>query len=62
MIKDLIYCRDFYDLIEGATAKPSDKTDKEQEKLNRKIIGTISQWVDISMFHHVAKKTSAIEL
>ena len=47
IIEDLIYCRDLYDPIEGALAKPRDKTYKEWEKLNRKNIGTIRQWVDI---------------
>ena len=59
MMEDVLYCKDLYDLIEGDSAKPSDKSDKDWEKLNRKTIGCIRQCIDISVFHHVSQETNA---
>ena len=54
MIEDVLYCKDLHDLIEGGSAKPSDMLDRDWEKLNRKTIGCIRQWIDVSVFHHVS--------
>ena len=58
-MEDILYCKDLYDLIEGDSAKPEDKTEKEWEIMNRKTIGMIRQWLDDSVFHHVANETKA---
>ena len=59
MIEDVLYYRDLHDPIKGDSAKPSDMSDREQEKLNRKTIGCIRQWIDVSVFHHVSQETNA---
>ena len=40
-------------------AQPSEMSDKDWEKLNRKTIGFIRQCIDVSMFHHVSQETNA---
>ena len=59
MMEDVHYCKDLHDPIEGDSAKPSDISDRDCEKLNRKIIGCIRQCVDVSVFHHVSQETNA---
>ena len=54
MIEYVLYCKDLHDLIKGDSAKPSDMLDRDWEKLNRKTIGCIRQWIDVSVFHHVS--------
>ena len=39
MMKDLLNCKDLYDLIEGDSAKSSDMSDTD---LKKKTLGTIS--------------------
>ncbi|PKI40481.1 hypothetical protein CRG98_039117 [Punica granatum] len=58
-MEDLLFCRDLYDLIEGDSAKPKDKDDKAWESTNQKTIGLIRQWIDNSIYHHVAQETNA---
>ncbi|PKI48889.1 hypothetical protein CRG98_030737 [Punica granatum] len=58
-MEDLLFCRDLYDPIEGDSAKPKDKDDKAWERINRKTIGLIRQWIDNSIYHHVAQETNA---
>ena len=59
MMEDVLYCKDLHDPIEGDSAKPSDMSDKDQEKLNRKTIGCIRQSIKVSVFHHVSQETNA---
>ena len=59
MIKDVIYCKDLHDPIKSDSAKPSDISNRDQEKLNRKTIGCIRQCIDVSFFHHVSQETNA---
>ena len=56
-MEDLLNCNDLYDLIEGNNAKSSDMLDANSKKLNKKTLGVIRQWVNISLYNHVAKKT-----
>ena len=35
---------------------------KSEKKLNRKVIDTIKQWADISVFHYVANETDVHNL
>ena len=53
---------DLYDPTEGDKAKPTDKSDKVWTTMFRKTVVTIRQWIDHSVFHHVAKETKADEL
>ena len=59
MMEDVHYCKDLHDPIEGDSAKPSDMSDRDWEKLNRKTIGCIRQCIDVSVFHHVSQETNA---
>ena len=56
MMEDLLNCKDLYDLIEGDNAKSSDMSDADWKKLKKKTLGAIRQWVDISLYNHVAKE------
>jgi hypothetical protein len=62
MMEDILYCKDLHDPIEGDSAKPSNITKKVWEKMHRKIIGYIRQWVDLSLFHPVFQETNAYNL
>ena len=58
MMEDVLYCKDLHDPIEGDSVKPSDMSDRDWEKLNRKTIGCIRQCIDVSVFHHVSQETN----
>ncbi|KAM2780700.1 hypothetical protein COP1_015809 [Malus domestica] len=58
-MKDILYCKDLHEPIEGDAAKLKSMSDAEWKKMNRKAIGTIRQWVDDSAFHHVSNETNA---
>ena len=58
-MEDLLYCKDLYDPIEGDSAKPEGKTDQDWQKLNRKTIGLIRQYVDNNVFQHISSETNA---
>ena len=57
MMEDLLNCKDLYDPIEGDNVKLSDMSDADWKKLKMKTLGAILQWVDISLYNHVAKET-----
>lgn len=59
---DLLYCKDLYAPVEGESSKPETMTAEDWKKLDRKTIGTIRQWVDDTVFHHVSNETSANSL
>ena len=56
MIEDLLNCKDLYDPIERDSGKLSDMSDVDWKKLKKKTLGVIHQWVDISLYNHVAKE------
>ena len=58
-MEDLLNCKDLYDPIEGDNAKSSDMSNADWKKLKKKTLGVIRQWVDISLYNHVAKKTDS---
>ena len=58
IMEDVLYCKDFHDPIEGDSAKPSEMSNKDWEKLNRKSIGCIRQCIDVNVFHHVSQDTN----
>ncbi|KAM1154260.1 hypothetical protein ACFX19_037276 [Malus domestica] len=60
-MEDILYCKDLHEPIEGDAAKLESMSDAEWKKMNRKAIGTIRQWVDDSVFHHVSNETNARE-
>ncbi|CAH9088439.1 unnamed protein product [Cuscuta epithymum] len=71
MMEDMLYCKDLYDPIESVTntdgtvskpSKPEKMEDREWLKLKRKALGTIRQWVDISIFNHVSQESDPYEL
>ena len=57
MMEDFLNCKDLYDHIEGDNAKPSEMPNTDWKKLKKKTLGAICQWVDISLYNHVAKET-----
>ena len=57
MMEDLLNYKDLYDPIEGDNVKSSDMSDTDWKKLKKKTFGVIRQWVDISLYNHVAKET-----
>ena len=59
IMEDVLYCKDLHDPIKGDSAKPSEMSDKDWEKLNKKTIGCIRQCIDVSVFHHVSQETNA---
>ena len=61
-MEDLLFCKDLYGPIEGDSGKPEGMKDDEWNRLNRKAVGVIRQWIDDSVFHHVATETSAHDL
>ena len=57
MIEDLLNYKDLYDPIERDNAKSNDMSDADWNKLKKKTLGAIRQWVDISLYNHVSKET-----
>ena len=51
-----------FEPIECRGYKPITTIEDGWKKLNRKTIGHIRQWVDQSVFHHVAKEVDAYSL
>ena len=58
-MEDMLYCKDLHEPIEGINSKPENMSAANWTKMNRKTIGTIRQWVDESIYHHVSKETDA---
>ena len=61
-MEDLLYCKDLYEPLENDGVKPTNKSDAQWNKMNRKTIGLIRSWIDQSVFHHVATETKAYAL
>ncbi|XP_048323873.2 retrovirus-related Pol polyprotein from transposon TNT 1-94 [Ziziphus jujuba] len=61
-MEDLLNCKDLFDPIEAKGENPDPSKVAEWKKLNKKTIGQIRQWIDHSVFHHVAKETDAYAL
>ena len=61
-MEDILYCKELSDHIECKGYKPVTTTEDEWKKLNRKTIRQIRQWVDQSVFHHIAKEVNAYSL
>jgi hypothetical protein len=61
-MEDILYAKDMYDPLENEGKKPEGIDEAKWNKINRKTIGLIRQWIGPEVFHHVAKVTSAFEL
>ena len=61
-MEDILYCKELFEPIECRGYKPITTTEDEWRKVNRKTIRQIRQWVDQSVFHHVAKEVDAYSL
>ena len=61
-MEDILYCKDLYEPLQLLGQKPAGKSDDAWSILNRKVVGQIRQWVDQSVFHHVAQETDAYKL
>ena len=61
-MEDVLYCRDLFDPIALKGVKPDGDKDGDWIKINRKTVGQIRQWIDHSVFHHVAQETDAYAL
>ena len=59
---DILYCKELFEPIECRGYKLVITIEDEWKKLNTKTIGQIRQWVDQSVFHHVAKEVDAYSL
>ena len=66
-----MFCKDLYDPLETVTnsdgsvikpSKPDKMGEKDWVKLKRKTLGTIRQWVDISIFNHVSQESDPYDL
>ena len=61
-MEDILYYKELFEPIECKGYKSITTTEDEWKKLNKKTIGQIRQWVDQSVFHHVAKEVGAYSL
>ena len=61
-MQDLLYCKDLIDPILFKGVMPTDMKREDWTKMNMKTIGHIRQWIDHSVFHHVAQETEAYQL
>ena len=61
-MEDFLSCKDLFDPIELKGINPDPSKEREWKKINRKTIGQIRQWIDHSVFHHVAQETDAYVL
>ena len=61
-MEDILYCKDMYEPLQNGGEKPAGKSDMEWSILNRKAVAGIRQWVDESVFHHVAQETNAYSM
>lgn len=61
-MEDLFSCKDLYDPLEAKGVNPNPTKETEWKKLNRKTIDQIRQWIDHSVFHHVAQETDTYAL
>ena len=61
-MEDRLYRNDLYDVLNHKGVQPTATTALEWTKSNRKTIGEIREWIDQSIFHHVAKETDAHKL
>ena len=62
MIEDFLTIKDFLDSLEGEESRPKDISDLEWNKMNKKAIVYIRQWIDTFSHYHVANETNVYNL
>ena len=62
IMEDLFFCIDLFGPIDGDCGIPVGMIDDVLYWLIRKAVCVIRQWIDDSVFHHVATETSAHDL
>ena len=62
MMEDFFTIKDLSNNLEGEKAKPKDIFDLEWNKMNKKAIAYIRQWIDTSSHHHMENETNAYNL
>ena len=62
MMEDFLTIKDLLDTLEGEESKPKDISYLEWNKMKKKIIASIRQWIDTSSRHHVANEINAYNL
>ena len=60
-MEDLLIVKDLYEPIDREQI-PTRVLESEWKILNRKVVATIRQCVDVSVLHHVAKDTNTYEM
>ena len=58
-MKNVLYLNDLHDPIDGDGKKPSNVDEGKWKKTDKKVIALIRQYLDDSVFHHVASCESA---
>ena len=58
-MEDLLYCKDIYGPIEGIKAKLEGTSNANWNKLDRKTVGIIRQWIDDNVFHYLSTENLA---
>ena len=58
-MEDVLYLNDLHDPIDGNGEKPSNMDEGKWKKMDKKAIALIRQYLDDSVFHHVASCESA---
>ena len=58
-MEDVLYLNDLHDPIDGDGKKPSNVDEGKWKKMDKKAIALIRQYLDDSVFHHVASCESA---
>ena len=62
MMEDFFTIKDFSNTLEVEEARPKDISNLEWNKMNKKVMIYIRQWIDTSSRHHVANETNAYNL
>ena len=58
-MENMLCCHDLENTTLGGNTKPSNMIHKKWKKLNKRTICKIRQWVDNSVFNHVACENNA---
>ncbi|GKV36538.1 hypothetical protein SLEP1_g44659 [Rubroshorea leprosula] len=62
LMEDKLFCKDLCDSIEHEGIKPTEISDADWKKIDRKACGVIRKWVDMSVIHHVAQEKESYKL
>ena len=62
MMVDFLTIKDLLDTLEGEKVRLKDISDLEWNKMNKKAIAYIRQWIDTTPCHYVAYKTNGHSL